>query len=72
MTKLSVNGTKWSSLLARTRALLFFIFLFKYLISGPKGYPDLRETGPWSEFEKGSRARYAIPILREQNDFFAV
>ena len=49
-------------------ALLFFIFLFKYLISGAKIYRDLRETGR-SEFGKGSRARYAIPILRKQNDF---
>ena len=28
-------------------ALLFFIFRFEYLISGPKSYRDIRETGPW-------------------------
>ena len=28
-------------------ALLFFIFRFEYLISGPKSYRDFRETGPW-------------------------
>ena len=28
-------------------ALLFFIFGFEYLISGPKSYLDFRETGPW-------------------------
>ena len=27
-------------------ALLFFIFRFEYLISGPKSYRDFRETGP--------------------------
>ena len=27
---------------------LFFIFRFEYLISGPKSYRDVRETGPWS------------------------
>ena len=26
--------------------LLFFIFRFEYLISGPKSYRDFRETGP--------------------------
>ena len=26
--------------------LLFFIFWFEYLISGPKSYRDVRETGP--------------------------
>ena len=26
-------------------ALLFFIFRFEYLISGPKSYQDFRETG---------------------------
>ena len=47
MTKLSVNETKWSCLLARP-ALLFFIFRFENLISGPKRYRGFRETGPWS------------------------
>ena len=28
-------------------ALLFFIFRFEYLISGPKSYQDFREMGPW-------------------------
>ena len=27
-------------------ALLFFVFRFEYLISGPKSYRDFRETGP--------------------------
>ena len=46
MIKLSANETKWSSLLARTRALIL-IFRFVYLISGPKNYRDFPETGPW-------------------------
>ena len=28
-------------------ALLFFIFRYEYLISGPKSYRDFRETGRW-------------------------
>ena len=28
--------------------LLLFIFRFEYLISGPKSYPDFRETGLWT------------------------
>ena len=31
-------------------ALLFFIFRFEYLISGPKSYRDFRETGPRAHF----------------------
>ena len=27
-------------------ALLFYIFWFEYLVSGPKSYRDFRETGP--------------------------
>ena len=37
------------------QALLFFIFPFKYLISGPKSYRDFRETGlwkPWGSLHK--------------------
>ena len=45
MIKLSVNETKWSSLLPGP-ALLFFIFRYGYLISRPKSYRDFRETGP--------------------------
>ena len=48
MIKLSVNETKWSSLLARSSVFFFFIFRFEYLISGPKRYRDFRETGPWA------------------------
>ena len=47
MIRLSVNETKWSSLLAGP-AHLFFMFRFEYLMSGPKSYRDFRETGPWS------------------------
>ena len=40
---------KWSSLLARTLALIqFFVFRFENLISGPKSYQDFGETDPWS------------------------
>ena len=47
MIKLSVSETNWSSLLARTGALILYkLFRFEYLISGPKSYRDFRETGP--------------------------
>ena len=47
MIKLSVNETKWSSLLARTLSFIFFVvFRFENLISGPKSYRDVRETDP--------------------------
>ena len=42
MIKLSVYETKWSSLLARTLALILYIWRF----SAPKSYRDFRETGP--------------------------
>ena len=32
--------------------LLFFIFRFEYLISGPKSFRDVREMGPWSQLFK--------------------
>ena len=47
MIKLSANETKWSSLLARIRALILMCRV-EYLISGPKNYRDFRETGPWA------------------------
>ena len=45
MIKLSVNETEWSSLLARTRALILYISIWKFDF-GPKGYRGFRETGP--------------------------
>ena len=36
-------------------ALLFFIFRFENLISGPKRYRGFRETGPWSRTERPPR-----------------
>ena len=37
-------------------ALLFFLFRFEYLISGPKSYRDFRETGPWTVLNSGFNA----------------
>jgi len=45
MTKLSVNETKWSSLLARTRALIFYISIFIFDF-GPEKLPGLARNGP--------------------------
>ena len=39
MIKVSVNKTKWSRFLARTRALILYV-------SGSKSYREFRETGP--------------------------
>ena len=47
MIELSANETKWSSLVARIRALILMCRV-DYLISGPKNYRDFRETGPWA------------------------
>ena len=47
MIELSANETKWSSLVARIRALILMCRV-EYLISGPKNYRDFRETGPWA------------------------
>ena len=63
MIKLSVNETKWSILLARTRALIFFLFRFEYLISGPKSYRDFGETGP-------SCSRIFLPAWRDADMSF--
>ena len=41
---LSGNETKWSSLLARTRALILFISIWIF-DSGPEKLRDFRETG---------------------------
>ena len=44
MIKLSVNETKWSSLLARTRALFYIsIWIFDF---GPEKLPGLSRNGP--------------------------
>ena len=48
-------------------ALLLFIFRFEYLISGPKSYRDVRETGPRPAkiiWKKGCRP-FKIILKRE-------
>ena len=57
MTKLSVNETKWSSLLAWTGAYSFYFDLNNYLISGPKSYQGFREPAPEVRSRK-SRSNY--------------
>ena len=45
MIKLSVNETQWSSLLARTRALILYISIWKFDF-GPEKLPGLSRNGP--------------------------
>ena len=45
MIKLSVNETKWSCLLARTRALIPYISIWKFDF-GPETVPGLSRNGP--------------------------
>ena len=47
MIKLSVNETKWSSLLARTRALILYISIWTFDF-GPEKLPGLSRNGPWT------------------------
>ena len=52
MIKLSVNETKWSSLLARTCALIFYISILIFDF-GPEKLAGLSRNGPQS----GTRTR---------------
>ena len=45
MIKLWVNETKWSSLLARTRALILYILVWIFVF-GPEKLPGLSRDGP--------------------------
>ena len=45
MIKLSVKETKWSSLLTRTRALIFCFSVWKFDF-GPEKLPELSRSGP--------------------------
>ena len=45
MIKLSVSETKWSSLLARTRALILYISIWIFDF-GPEKLPGLSRNGP--------------------------
>ena len=47
MIKLSVNETKWSSLLASTRALLLYISIWTFDF-GPETLPGLSRNGRWT------------------------
>ena len=62
MKKLSVNETKWSSLLARTRAFILDISIWIFDFGVPKNYRHFRETSPWSARNWGSLALLMIII----------
>ena len=52
MIKLSVNETKWSSLLARTRALILYISILRFDF-GPEKLPGLSRNGPQNPSSSG-------------------
>ena len=62
MIKLSVNETKWSSLLAWTRAFVLYISIWIFDF-GPEKLPGLSRNGP--------QARYGGEIKRVNNRFRA-
>ena len=51
MIKLSVNETKWSSLLARTRALILYISIWIFDF-GPVKLPGLSRNGPQGAIQR--------------------
>ena len=50
MVKLSVNETQWSSLLARTRALILYISIGIFDF-GPEKLPGLSRNGPLVRYD---------------------
>ena len=64
MIKPSVNETKWSSLLARTRALILFISIWIFNI-GPEKLPRLSRNGPRKSVSRKSRCNYQGPVPRK-------
>ena len=54
MIKLSVNETKWSILLARTRALILYISIWIFDF-GPEKLPGLSRNGPQASFFMAAR-----------------
>ena len=64
MIKLSVNETKWSSLLARTRALILYISIWIFDF-GPEKLPGLSRNGPLDSLEFWiQRCGFRIPSSR--------
>ena len=56
MIKLSVNETKWSILLARTRALILFISIPIFDFGPKKVIGTFQETGPWASLLRAADA----------------
>ena len=64
MIKLSVNETKWSSLLARTRALILYISIWKFDF-GPEMLPGLSRNGPQAPIaQKMDSAVHQAPVVQ--------
>ena len=67
MIKLSVNETKWSSSLARTRALIFYISIWIFDF-GPEKLPGSSRNGPQADQSRPpSKLAPNIPVGSNQN-----
>ena len=65
MIKLSVNETKWSSLLARTRALILYISIWIFDF-GPVKLPGLLRNGPQGRQFLKSPGNFLVPKSNSQ------
>ena len=62
MIKLSVNETKWSSLLARTRALILYISIWTFDFR-PEKLPELSRNGPLDLYFGGPQVQVSPSSL---------
>ena len=60
MIKLSVDEKKKRAVCSPGPALLFFVFRFENLMSGPKSYRDFRETDPRAQLFEGRLTRVSF------------
>ena len=70
MIKLSVKETKWSSLLARTRALILYISIWIFDF-GPEKLPGLSRNGPLGDFGVPSFRRHSAEPLHSTSVKYA-
>ena len=69
MIKLSVNETKWSSLLARTRARLLYISIWTFDF-GPEKLPGLSRNGPLATVAR--KMTNSLPVVKPLNQWIKI